>query len=80
MEVKSSMHAFSRRLFQLNRDCWRSPNLELNRFPSCAQYVFLVTHWSACAFYFIALMHHLGADTWIGRHFDDVLDLPLASR
>ena len=48
--------------------------------PLCAQYVFFVTHWSACAFYFIARLHHLGQDTWLGRHFDDALRLPLADR
>lgn len=45
-----------------------------------AQYVFYVTHWSACMFYFIAVQYGLDHDTWIGRHFDDVVDLPLLVR
>ena len=44
------------------------------------QYVFYVTHWSACMFYFIASLYNLGQDTWIGRHFDVVVSLPLADR
>lgn len=44
------------------------------------QYVFYVTHWSACMFYFIAVQYGLTHDTWIGRHFDDVVDLPLPVR
>ena len=50
------------------------------RLAAPAQYVFYVTHWSACMFYFIASLHHLGQDTWIGRRFDDVLHLPLIDR
>ena len=44
------------------------------------QYVLYVTHWSACMFYFIATLYGLDQDTWIGRHFDDVVDMPLAVR
>ena len=44
------------------------------------QYVLYVTHWSACMFYFIATQYGLDQDTWIGRHFDDVVDMPLAVR
>ena len=44
------------------------------------QYVFYVTHWSACMFYFIAVQNGLDHDTWIGRHFDDVVDLSLPVR
>lgn len=44
------------------------------------QYVFYVTHWSACMFYFIAAQYGLDQDTWIGRHFDDVYELPLSVR
>lgn len=39
-----------------------------------------VTHWSACTFYFIALQYGLDQDTWIGRHFDDVVHMPTAIR
>ena len=45
-----------------------------------AQYVLYVTHWSACTFYFIASQYGLDQDTWIGRHFDDVVDMPIAVR
>ena len=44
------------------------------------QYVLYVTHWSACMFYFIACQYGLNQDTWIGRHFDDVVDMPVAVR
>lgn len=44
------------------------------------QYVLYVTHWSACTFYFIACQYGLTQDTWIGRHFDDVVDMPVAVR
>jgi hypothetical protein len=55
---------------------------EVDRLPCAlrAQYVFYVTHWSACMFYFIASLYNLGQDTWIGRHFDNVVNLPLVDR
>ena len=56
--------------------------VEFARHTTCLrlQYVLYVTHWSACGFYFIALQHGLEQDTWIGRHFDDVVDMPIAIR
>lgn len=54
--------------------------MKLLSFVCPPQYVFYVTHWSACMFYFIAVQYGLDQDTWIGRHFDDVYELPLSVR
>ncbi|CAL8465533.1 g5069 [Coccomyxa elongata] len=76
------------RMVRLYRVRWFFEHLEFNLTMSLLWvtlirnliYVFYVTHWSACMFYFIAVQYGLDRDTWIGRHFDDVVDLPLQVR
>ncbi|BDA49938.1 probable potassium channel AKT2 [Coccomyxa sp. Obi] len=76
------------RMVRLYRVRWFFEHLEFNLTMSLLWvtlirnliYVFYVTHWSACMFYFIAVQYGLDHDTWIGRHFDDVVDLPLQVR
>ncbi|CAL5221935.1 g4209 [Coccomyxa viridis] len=76
------------RLIRLYRVRWFFEHLEYNLTLSLLWvtlvrnlvYVLYVTHWSACTFYFIASQYGLDQDTWIGRHFDDVVDMPIAVR
>ncbi|KAK9903334.1 hypothetical protein WJX75_003130 [Coccomyxa subellipsoidea] len=76
------------RMIRLYRVRWFFEHLEFNLTMSLLWvtlirnliYVFYVTHWSACMFYFIAVQNGLDHDTWIGRHFDDVVDLSLPVR
>ena len=48
--------------------------------PACLQYAFLVAHWAACIFYFIARQYDFSSNTWVGANFSLLGGLPAFQR